>query len=97
MTAICQWCGAPAVGKVVVEPADVNMRTKELRKRANEADVCATHRAMVERAYQVSELDRELRRLRKRRRKVLDEHTPAIDKRIAELERRRRQLEARAA
>lgn len=70
---LCQWCGEPAVGKVVVERERYRVEKddegkspgrKLLVARAIEADVCRTHQQMVWRESELTEKRKAYLRLR---------------------------------
>ena len=77
---------------MVVTPADINSRTKVVRKREITADVCPRHKQMVDREVLRTDLEADLRKLRSRVNRC-ESHTPNGKRARAELKRCEEQLQ----
>lgn len=99
MSPTCRWCDKPATDVRDVIPADINARTKEIRRAAVTADACAEHAAMVDREYRCRELEGDIHKIDLKLRRTHpgeDKHANLTLKR-ANLRRQLLKLQGRAA
>jgi len=75
----CQWCGEPATQRVQVAPADINTRTKTVRKPEVTACACDHHANRVQLNSELQDAETRLHRARKGADRT-ENHTPRHQK-----------------